>query len=259
MIGPNIPAPNEALKDLHGELIEFYAAIEAGLDETRLYFDQRKEKEIDPFLAPNLVRYSAKRYLHKHGRLVADDVEEAVDETASSPVDSVTGLQILANNGLCWVDDRYHLRIRKGDWRNGDVGFAPAPGPSRAAQAFYSQVPWQPALPFDLPELETATPDEPPHLLLIWQVTSAYRLVNMWLVCPKSGGNGRSLVDVNWAVQLPHAATTIRVEEDLVDVAAAAAPFEDIHIQARPASHVAELDDLPIAALGSTEAAESAG
>ncbi len=164
----NVPEPKAVLEDLSRLVPVIYDALESSLHYTREYFSERNQK-VDPYLAPGLVRYNAKLYLRATGQSAEDYFD----------------LGTMANNGLLLTYGRYRIRILKSD--DGDL---PAPGPSKAKQAFYHQLP----LIFSSGKDD----DDPINLVAVWDVTSDYRLREISLVCPKAGNTSRSSVEKHW-------------------------------------------------------------
>jgi hypothetical protein len=161
-----------------------YTALEWATQQTRAYFDA-EGAPIDRHLAPSLVRYHAKHCL---ARLGHDAQEEAGEAYA---------FQTLPNNGLSLSyrgDHLYVVRILKAL-----EGQLPAPGVSRARQAF-----WHQQLIFDYaaPSVTELRPSL--NLLVLWETDAAYTLRRLSLVCPKVGGLTRESVAAYWMVEIPH-------------------------------------------------------
>ena len=103
----------------------------------------------------------------------------------------------MPNNGLSLSyrgDHLYVLRILKAL-----EGQLPAPGASRARQAF-----WQQQLLFDYDAPSAAELRPSLNLLVLWEADAAYTLRHLWLVCPKVGGLTRESVATVWLTQDPH-------------------------------------------------------
>ncbi|HEX7125670.1 MAG TPA: hypothetical protein VF406_07795 [Thermodesulfobacteriota bacterium] len=184
---PRIPTAEDVLPTIDPLLRAIYAALEAGTQSARDFFDSLGQP-IDPSLAPALVRYHAKLYLDSAGHQVS------VVEFEREP---------LANNGLCLHTPAHSIRILKAALN----GRPPVPGPSRARIAFYNQQPY--LFPFMEEELARA----PLNLLVLWDVTPAYALRSLSLVCPKSGDTTRESVDWHWRVALDHPALAVPVSD----------------------------------------------
>ena len=122
MASLNVPTPEEVKKDIEPVFPIIHTALEQGTLQAREFFErEEKEKQIDRYLAPNLVRWWAKRYLQQAGYQISDDQMDY-------------SFQSLPNNGLYMKAGRYRLRILKSD--DGD---APVPGDSVSRQSFYQQ------------------------------------------------------------------------------------------------------------------------
>jgi hypothetical protein len=161
-----------------------YTALEWATQQTRAYFDA-EGTPIDRHLAPSLVRYQAKRYLARLGH----DVQEEEGEAYT--------FQTLPNNGLSLSyrgDLLYVLRILKAL-----EGQLPAPGASRARQAF-----WHQQLIFDYAAPSVAELRPSLNLLVLWETDAAYTLRRLSLVCPKVGALTRESVAAYWTIELPH-------------------------------------------------------
>jgi hypothetical protein len=105
--------------------------------------------------------------------------------------------QTLPNHGLSLSyrgDHRYMRRMLKAL-----EGQLPAPGASRARQAF-----WQQQLLFDYDAPSAAELRPSLNLLMLWEADAAYTLRRLWLVCPRVGGVTRESVAVYWTVEIPH-------------------------------------------------------
>jgi hypothetical protein len=180
---PEIPAPAHVLQALAPVWPPLYTALEWATQQTRAYFDT-EGLPVDRHLAPSLVRYQAKRSL---ARLGHDAQEE----------DESYAFQTLPNNGLSLSyrgDLLYVLRILKAL-----EGQLPAPGASRARQAF-----WHQQLIFDYAAPSAAELRPSLNLLVLWETDPAYTLRRLSLVCPKVGGLTRESVVAYWTVEIPH-------------------------------------------------------
>ena len=181
---PEIPAPVHVLRALAPLWPPLYTALEWATQQTRAYFDA-EATPVDRHLAPSLVRYQAKRYLARLGHAAREEDDEAY------------ALQTLPNNGLSlsYRGDRlYVLRILKAL-----EGELPAPGASRARQAF-----WQQQLLFDYDAPSAAELRPSLNLLVLWETDAAYTLRRLSLVCPKVGALTRDSVAVYWMIEIPH-------------------------------------------------------
>jgi hypothetical protein len=164
---PEIPAPTHVLKALAPVWPPLYTALEWATQQTRAYFDAERVP-VDRHLAPSLVRYQAKRSLARLGHDVQEEAGEAY------------AFQTLPNNGLSLSyrgDHLYVLRILKAL-----EGQLPAPGASRARQAF-----WQQQLLFDYDAPSAAELRPSLNLLVLWEADAGYTLRRLSLVCPRVG------------------------------------------------------------------------
>ena len=181
---PEIPAPAHVLQALAPLWPPLYTALEWATQQTRVYF-QAEGAPVDRHLAPSLVRYQAKRQLARLGH----DVQEEEGEGYA--------FQPLPNNGLSLSyrgDLLYVLRVLKAL-----EGQLPAPGASRARQAF-----WHQQLLFDYAAPSAAEMRPSLNLLVLWEADAAYTLRRLSLVCPKVGALTRESVAAHWAVEIPH-------------------------------------------------------
>jgi hypothetical protein len=179
---PEIPAPERVLRALAPLWPPLYTALEWATQQTRAYFDA-EGTPVDRHLAPSLVRYQAKRYLARLGHAAQEDEAYA--------------FQTLPNNGLSLSyrgDLLYVLRILKAL-----EGQLPAPGASRARQAF-----WHQQLIFDYAAPPVAELRPSLNLLVVWETSAAYTLRRLSLVCPKVGGLTRESVAAYWTIEIPH-------------------------------------------------------
>ena len=161
------------------------------------------------------MRYQAKRHL---ARLGHDAQEEAGEAYA---------FQTLPNNGLSLSyrgDHLYVLRILKAL-----EGQLPAPGASRARQAF-----WQQQLLFDYDAPSAAELRPSLNLLVLWETDAAYTLRRLSMVYPKIGALTRESVAAYWMTEIPHT----DVWRPMSTAAMPAAPMEgrdDLEIRVRRA------------------------
>jgi hypothetical protein len=181
---PEIPTPAHVLQALAPVWPPLYTALEWATQQTRTYFEA-EGAPIDRHPAPSLVRYQAKRQLARLGHHAQEDDGEAY------------AFQTLPNNGLSLSyrgDLLYVLRILKAL-----EGQLPAPGASRARQAFWQQ---QMLFDYDAPSAAELRPSL--NLLVLWEADAAYTLRRLSLVCPKIGALTRESVAVYWTVEIPH-------------------------------------------------------
>jgi hypothetical protein len=76
-------------------------------------------------------------------------------------------------------------------------GHLPAPGASRARQAFWHQ---QLLFDYDVPMGAELRPSL--NLLVLWETDAAYTLRRLSLVCPKVGGLTRESVAAYWTIEI---------------------------------------------------------
>lgn len=173
--------PEEAVARLQPMLGLLHKSIEAGVDEARTYFLDRR-RAVDPFLAPAIFRYAAKGVL-KGGGIPAEE------EPASVSVDD------LANNGIQFSFGGIRIRVRKAS--NGRL---PGTGGSSRLQEYYQQV-----LPLGGTD---RTADV--NLMVLWDATVPKFILcpDLWLVCPAGGTD--SVGEAHWAALLPHPAEVER-------------------------------------------------
>src|SRR5919106_6232035 len=181
---PEIPTPAHVLHALAPLWPPLYTALEGATQQTRAYFDAERTP-VDRHLAPSLVRYQAKRSLARLGHAVQEEAGEAY------------AFETLPNNGLSLSyrgDHLYVLRIL-----NALEGQLPAPGASRARQAF-----WQKQMLFDYDAPSAAELRPSLNLLVLWEADVAYTLRHLWLVCPRGVGLTRESVAAYWMAEIPH-------------------------------------------------------
>lgn len=177
----NIPEADVVVKDLSHLWPHITAAMEHGTNKAREFHEREaKDGKINPFLAPDLVRYHAKEHL--------EGVAEKVGFT----------LSFLSNNGLCISCGRYRLRILKAD----EGGTPPAPGSSAAKQQFYRQL----SIKFTTEEGAEVLEDVV-NILVLWEVTYPYNLMQLYVACPKNGDEKKA--EVYWEEPLPFVPKTI--------------------------------------------------
>jgi hypothetical protein len=184
---PEIPAPAHVLWALAPLWPPLYTALEWATQQARAYFDA-EHTPIDRHLAPSLVRYQAKRYLARLGHHAREEDEG-----------EAYAFQTLPNNGLSLSyrgDHLYVLRLLKAL-----DGQLPAPGASRARQAFWHQ---QLLFDYDAPSAAELRPSL--NLLVLWEADAAYTLWRLSLVCPKVGALTRESVAAYWSIEIPHPA-----------------------------------------------------
>jgi hypothetical protein len=219
---PEIPAPERVLRALAPVWPSLYTALEWATQQTRAYFDA-EGTPIDRHLAPSLVRYQAKRHLAHLGHDAQEEEGEAY------------AFQTLPNNGLSLSyrgDLLYVLRILKAL-----EGQLPAPGASRARQAF-----WHQQLIFDYAAPSAAELRPSLNLLVLWETDAVYTLRRLSLVCPKVGALTRESVATYWTIEIPHP-NVARAQMPPVSRAPAGStePWDNLEIRPRrPAATASE-------------------
>jgi len=165
----NVPVFETVLNFLAPILPKIYSALDHGTSEVCEFFEKKALGIIDPYLAPNIVRYFALRELKK---LDQNGKEEDVN------------LDNIPNNGIYIHCGGYHIRILKSS--NGQLPF---PGRSISRQEFYQQ--------------HFKFYEEGVNLLILWDVNPPYNLSTMYIVCPKDVGIYREPVPVHWQFPIP--------------------------------------------------------
>lgn len=175
-----IPAPEKVFNELNDVLCKINVALEYGTEKAREFFETLEFEEkvtMDPFLAPHLVRYHAKKILEKMGHVITED-------------EGNVNLENIPNNGLSLNIGKYKLRILKSN-----DGGLPAPGHSQKRQHYYHQ------LPLEL--FHTGADSQKTNLILLWEVNSEFRLGRLSLGCPRTGGLTRESVTAYWICRVP--------------------------------------------------------
>ena len=188
----NVPSPEEVQKDLELIVPTIHTALEHGTLKARDFFEREDpDGLVDRYLAPNLVRYWAKRYLQNAGLQVSEEQAEF-------------NLTPLPNNGLCLSFGRYRLRILKSD--DGDP---PVPGDSVSRQNFYHQI----SIVY-VTEEGAEIHEDVRNLLILWNIDRPYNLTGLSLAYPKSGKDTKASVQVHWHVQIAHPAFAFTVDAE---------------------------------------------
>ena len=167
----SIPTPPEIIAEAAPILEVIRAALRYGVKKARAYFEE-EQTEPDPVLAPNVIRWQAKRYFDHAGHAVHD-----LEEDYSRPA--------AGNNGLRLSFKRLRFIIRKAA-----EGELPVPS-SETQKKFYS---YNLVFQFkDLPE------DKEVHVIVLWDTDSAYsELTSLDLVLPRRGGETREQTKAYW-------------------------------------------------------------
>jgi hypothetical protein len=175
-------------------------AIEVAIPGSKEFFET-KEKIIDRYLFPHLVRFFLKDQLETIGLSVKMEEEE-------EPITDYL-FKSLTNNGLMISYNGFRLKILKAD--NGDL---PVPY-SDAKSKYYNQ---------QLPLIQDFPSDSKtvcPNLIILWEINSNYDFLQLRLACPKSGYKTRDSVKAYFNEPVPHTAELIKttkqevIEEDL--------------------------------------------
>lgn len=165
----SIPEPTVVLAEIEPLSPHLYTALEYGTMKAREYFDQENGGRTDYYLAPEIVRFHAKRYL--------DSVAEGLFRT-----------EPLARNGLYITEFRgLEIRVFKAD-----DGVLPAPS-SRAKHDFYQQL-----------TLAVFEPAQFLKLVVLWDVNGPYNLSQLTLACPRSSDMTRGSVEAHWYAPIPY-------------------------------------------------------
>jgi hypothetical protein len=172
--------PESVMKDLSRLFPLVYTAFDYGVFKAREYFENQEnedDKIIDRYLAPNLVRFHAVRYLRRAGEDAHEDEE---NDISMSPI---------PNNGIHVNCGKYHIKILKSN--KGDL---PVPGHSQSRRTFYDQPFLEYSDNVDFLNIK---------LILLWNVDKSYTLGILSLACPKSGEQTRESVTHHWHCRIP--------------------------------------------------------
>jgi hypothetical protein len=176
MQSPPTPTPPEPDQELHAfEPLSrlLYDAFEVSSDLACKFFEDQN-KDIDPYLFPNLVRYHVKSFLAERAHLIASMSRGE-----------------LGNNGLALRFAGRFYRI----WKVPLPAF-PLAGRTSATLNFLNQ--WQLPMVFD-PASGVMTFS---NRTVLWAVDSNYRLSVLHLACPMKATRQDS--EVYWSVHIPH-------------------------------------------------------
>lgn len=158
------------LEETKGLLSLLWDAFDVSCQTVQAFF---KDTNIDPYLAPNLLRYHTKQYIISNRW-------------------KVDGLQVenVANNGLSIYYGKYHLRI----WKDQGTEL-PDPGLSSIKEDFLRQRHmFQPGLwEFD---------DQPENLAILWTMDSKYNLLKLRLAHPVYSIPGEEPLSADWSILL---------------------------------------------------------
>lgn len=183
----NTPTPEELISQLAPLLVIVRAAIRFGIERTFAFFEQEGEGA-DQSLAPNLVRYYAKRYLDHKGH-AAEDLEGDYERPAAG------------NNGLRLAYRHFKVIIRKSE--QGEL-----PVPSSGLQIdFYDHNQKYGFKTLEGPQI---------NVIVLWDADYLYnQLVSFELVLPKSGGTKRASTSAFWQEPILYLAEVIDNGDDV--------------------------------------------
>jgi hypothetical protein len=176
---PLIPDNIKTFINLWPALSLIYEALEHGAQKAVEYFESETADSPDPFLAPDLVRWHAKRLIVSRANQLEVDVKNVV------------------NIGLRLVYDRQALWIVKTP--DGDL----PPPKSTLREEYYSQV-----LPL-LVDPNTGSALLKPNMVILWTASRDFKTISLKLTCPKEGDVLRAISDSYWEQRIPHPAELI--------------------------------------------------
>jgi len=171
------PKPETVLNEVSPLFPVVYTALDLGTYKTREFFEQQEHldfRDINRYLAPNLVRFYALQHLR-------------LNEIALFTLENVS------NNGIHLSHERYNIRVLKSNHER-----LPVPGHSISRQQYYHQ---QGIL--DLLDSQGNRLADRWNLLLLWNVISGYHLGSLSLACPQAGGQTRESVLAHWHCAIP--------------------------------------------------------
>lgn len=174
-----------------------YEALEVGTQAARDYFEERG-KDIEPYLASDIVRYEAKLFLIANG--VGPIVEESFE------------IEDIPLNGLFAKYENLNIRILKAqDFK------LPTTGHSKSRNDFYQQ-----KIPFTEAEWSDIS-SEHANLIILWRTDSSYHIGESFeLICPKNGGNRKVMLEYHWKMTLNPVDMLPGITEDISE------PLQDL-------------------------------
>lgn len=190
----SVPDGDETLNRITPLPIVIRQAFEAGTQEAREYFGQRREP-IEPYLFANIARYRAVCYLRGHSQALVEYAQEELN-----------------NNGVGLIFSGCYLRVWKARHGVGESkGHVPAAGHSHVRQAFLSQ---HIQLPLFAEEdsLDDALRTVDLNLVMLWDVDKKHRLSELRLVMPKNGNVHRT--STYWDIPIPNPILAMGAQED---------------------------------------------
>jgi hypothetical protein len=175
-----IPESAEIIAETESMLMIVRDAVRYGIKKARAYFDGEEVEAADPWLAPNLVRWNAKRMLDGGGH-ATENLEADYTRNPAS------------NNGLRLSFKRFLIVVRKSD-----DGALPVPA-SDTQRTIYSS---------NLELFESTAPpddDDTITLVVLWDADPNYTaLTSLTLVLPRVGGDSRETTESYWEVPILH-------------------------------------------------------
>jgi len=182
-----IPHRSTVLAEIAPIVPVIRAALTFGLAGAKQYFDEQHEDTPDPSLAPDIVRWHARRYLDNAGHAVHDLSEDYERHP-------------LGNIGLMLAWRRFRFRMRK-------VGDGQLPVPASTTQKqFYDQL----CLEFDHEDHGEL------RLMILWDTDKEYaQLISLRVALPRVGGDSRETTQEFWSASILEEAATAAGDDDL--------------------------------------------
>ena len=173
---PLIPNSVKTFINLWPALSLIFEALEHGTQKAVEYFETEGADFPDPFLAPDVVRYHAKRLITSRANQIEIDVKNVAN----------IGLRIVYNHQTVWI-------IKTPD------GELPPPR-STEREEYYSQV-----FPL-LVDPDTGASLLKPNMVVLWTAARSFKEISLKLVLPKEGDVGTATSDFYWEQRIPHPA-----------------------------------------------------
>lgn len=171
-----IPTPAQIIDETRAFLLVVREALEHGIRQARQFFDDEGELP-DAWLAPDLVRWHAKRFLDSGGHL-AQSLEEDYGRTPAS------------NNGLRLTFKRFLVMVRKSD-----DGELPVPA-SQVQRDLYSRN----QAVFEFIPRTSSVDGQEITLAILWDADREYQnLISLILTLPRIGGETRETTKAYWS------------------------------------------------------------
>lgn len=189
-------------QDLEELIFAVHSAFEDAPRLAKQFFEDQ-ERNVDPFLINDLIRYYIKQYLTN---LQFDATEDY------SPDD-------LPNNGLSVKYHGYHIRILKAD-----SGYLPVPNSDKKIDFYNQQLSLDSLIDGNGNRRQLALR---PNILILWELTSNYDFNQLYLACPKTGSRKRKFVTDYFNEPIEHPAYMLKsetqtdetIEEEEIDIA----------------------------------------